>query len=685
MSRREQGFLVAALAAAGVALGWTAAAPPVHAQVFTEDPLQAQRTPIRALHITQIRSDIDLLLTAKGLARFNWTDLTLAPCSNCVKAAHVTELRSALNGAGGPAPSAYKTDPDPMLVAGVSIQADHLNELRSNIHLLFIAQHFDLTVTSVRAGATTVSGTATPNARVQVFVNGVPRGAVATADAQGRWTVTNLVPALSQNDSVTVRQTVDGVTSDFSAAVVVGPMSTQIAFVHIDGDCSTLATCKENLHLLDPLNRAQPVQLTSFAPGTLLQGPVWSKDFQRLAFASTLNAAHSLEPLTSVFTLDADGENLQQLTGRGKLEPLPGPFRTVTGSLVAAPVNGVPGNVLLDSECMVTAQGILVAAPCLPMGTSATFVMDNVPVGSTWVLARGSNFYNDPTLPVSPIPVFGAAGIKPGSSRIDVGAITMQLGFSFSLQPSPSRDGTQVLAISETLGFVPANCQKNVNEPPLPCWDQGTTRLGEVVRVDAPDLSPTLITAPGLASLIGTSQLSGCDWSPVQDRIACGLGHGILGNFQSTGGLLLMNPDGSNAQVIWQPFNLFFGDPHLLSVEQVRWSPNGTRIAFVLASQPLALGAETDDLLVIDVGSTNPKKLTSNQAGQLIQGISWSPPDGGQIAFDVSGTTPVSILPGVTFPLPTSGNIFTINADGTGRAQLTTDNSSFAPAWRLIP
>jgi len=67
------------------------------------------------------------------------------------------------------------------------------------------------TITSqLGAGATSVSGTGVPGASVQIFVNGVARGAPVTVNAQGQWTISNLSQPLTQNDSVTAQETLNG-------------------------------------------------------------------------------------------------------------------------------------------------------------------------------------------------------------------------------------------------------------------------------------------------------------------------------------------------------------------------------------------------------------------------------------------------------------------------------------------
>ena len=74
----------------------------------------------------------------------------------------------------------------------------------------------------IAAGATQVSGTgAQSGASVQVYVNGIARGAAAIAAANGTWSVIGLAPALAANDIVTARQTVNQVQSNPSQGVTV--------------------------------------------------------------------------------------------------------------------------------------------------------------------------------------------------------------------------------------------------------------------------------------------------------------------------------------------------------------------------------------------------------------------------------------------------------------------------------
>ena len=105
---------------------------------FTDDPLVAQSTLIKALHILEARAAIDRVRLTRGLAPFAWTDRVLISGSTPVKAIHMLELRTALNQAyqaAGRTPPAYT---DSTVLAGQTIlTAVHLNELRTAVRALF--------------------------------------------------------------------------------------------------------------------------------------------------------------------------------------------------------------------------------------------------------------------------------------------------------------------------------------------------------------------------------------------------------------------------------------------------------------------------------------------------------------------------------------------------------------------
>ena len=103
-------------------------------QPFTDDPIVAGETPIRAVHITELRTRIDGLRAAAGLGRFAWTDPVLRAGVTRARLVHLTELRSALaeayEAADRPAPR--WTDASP--VEGTTpIRAVHVTELRDAV------------------------------------------------------------------------------------------------------------------------------------------------------------------------------------------------------------------------------------------------------------------------------------------------------------------------------------------------------------------------------------------------------------------------------------------------------------------------------------------------------------------------------------------------------------------------
>lgn len=63
--------------------------------VFTNDPLLAGVTPVRAIHITELRAGINALRTSAGLTSFSFAETIVS--GGFVKASHIGELRTALD------------------------------------------------------------------------------------------------------------------------------------------------------------------------------------------------------------------------------------------------------------------------------------------------------------------------------------------------------------------------------------------------------------------------------------------------------------------------------------------------------------------------------------------------------------------------------------------------------------
>jgi hypothetical protein len=99
--------------------------------VFTDDPIVAGSTLIKAVHFNELRTAVNAVRAAAGLPVANFTD-TLA-AGGVVKAVHVTELRSYLAEARSDLFLPIAPFTDPSLAAGDAIIAAHIVELRNAV------------------------------------------------------------------------------------------------------------------------------------------------------------------------------------------------------------------------------------------------------------------------------------------------------------------------------------------------------------------------------------------------------------------------------------------------------------------------------------------------------------------------------------------------------------------------
>lgn len=99
------------------------------APVFTDDPLTAGTTLLKAAHLNELRDAIAALRARYNLSVISWTD-TLAPGTS-IKAVHLTELRSALNDVYVAASRTPPTYTDPTITGGTTtITAAQITQLR---------------------------------------------------------------------------------------------------------------------------------------------------------------------------------------------------------------------------------------------------------------------------------------------------------------------------------------------------------------------------------------------------------------------------------------------------------------------------------------------------------------------------------------------------------------------------
>jgi len=103
---------------------------------FTDDPLVAGTTFMKATHVTELRTAVNAARTRNGLAAAAWTDPALTPGLTTIKAVHITELRAALNAVYTKLGRTLPTYTDPTLGVGTTSKAAHIQELRTFVSSL---------------------------------------------------------------------------------------------------------------------------------------------------------------------------------------------------------------------------------------------------------------------------------------------------------------------------------------------------------------------------------------------------------------------------------------------------------------------------------------------------------------------------------------------------------------------
>jgi hypothetical protein len=106
--------------------------------IFTDATLTQQSTKLKAAHITELRTAVNAVCTLASNpspCSTAFTDLTLTAQSTKAKAAHVNELRAKLNAARSSLVLTAQTYTDPPTVTAQStlIKAAHINELRNGV------------------------------------------------------------------------------------------------------------------------------------------------------------------------------------------------------------------------------------------------------------------------------------------------------------------------------------------------------------------------------------------------------------------------------------------------------------------------------------------------------------------------------------------------------------------------
>jgi len=100
--------------------------------IFTDSPLMAAFSPVRRVHVEELRAAANALRVLGGSAAFSFTDVNLTAAT--VRTYHLTELRSIISSARTALGLTNAAFTDPTITAGVTgIKAIHFNELRSRV------------------------------------------------------------------------------------------------------------------------------------------------------------------------------------------------------------------------------------------------------------------------------------------------------------------------------------------------------------------------------------------------------------------------------------------------------------------------------------------------------------------------------------------------------------------------
>ncbi|HYS52219.1 MAG TPA: hypothetical protein VER58_00475 [Thermoanaerobaculia bacterium] len=99
--------------------------------VFTDDPVVAASTIIKAVHLTELRTAVNAVRAAAGLSAATFTDTLTADVF--IKVVHITELRSNLDEARASLGLAAMLYTGPTLAAGDTVMAAHIQDLRAGV------------------------------------------------------------------------------------------------------------------------------------------------------------------------------------------------------------------------------------------------------------------------------------------------------------------------------------------------------------------------------------------------------------------------------------------------------------------------------------------------------------------------------------------------------------------------
>jgi hypothetical protein len=111
---------------------------PAAALTFTDSPLVASTTAVKAVHITELRTAINTARVRYGLLAQVWTDPTLTAGTTTIKAVHLTEMRTALSAAYVASGRVAPTYSPVTVTAGTTtVTAAQITELRNFVLVIY--------------------------------------------------------------------------------------------------------------------------------------------------------------------------------------------------------------------------------------------------------------------------------------------------------------------------------------------------------------------------------------------------------------------------------------------------------------------------------------------------------------------------------------------------------------------
>jgi hypothetical protein len=101
--------------------------------IFTDDPLAAGTTPVTAAHVTQLRTAVNAVRTLASLGAGSYTDPTVTAGVTAIKAAHVNDLRTAIDAARSALALSALSYTDTITASTTVVEASHFTELRNGV------------------------------------------------------------------------------------------------------------------------------------------------------------------------------------------------------------------------------------------------------------------------------------------------------------------------------------------------------------------------------------------------------------------------------------------------------------------------------------------------------------------------------------------------------------------------